>query len=167
MRGLSTSSSRAGSTCASRAGMRHVVCAAAVARVLLSACTPRIAELPPAARERPAGFPAQVYQQAAAEGKRVLRVDSASSIVVIEVRRAGSLARLGHGHVVASHDVDGYVLPAAGRSDLYVALARAVVDVPGLRAEAGFDTRPSASDTAGTRRNMLEPVLEAGQYPFV
>ena len=147
--------------------MRHLVGVAVVAGVVLSACTPRIAELPPAERERPANFPAQVYQQAAAQGKPVLRVDPASSIVVIEVRRAGSLAHLGHDHVVASHDVQGYVLPETGRADLYVALARLVVDEPALRAEAGFDTRPSASDIAGTRRNMLEHVLDAGEYPFV
>lgn len=147
--------------------MRHLMRAAVVAGVVLSACTPRISELAPAERGRPPGFPAQVYQQAAAQGKPVLRVDPASSIVVIEVRRAGSLAHLGHDHVVASHDVEGYVLPEAGRSDLYVALARLVVDEPALRAEAGFDTRPSASDIAGTRRNMLEHVLDADEYPFV
>ena len=147
--------------------MRHLVGVAVVAGVVLSACTPRIAELPPAVRERPANFPAQVYQQAAAQGKPVLRVDPASSIVVIEVRRAGSLAHLGHDHVVASHDVQGYLLPETGRADLYVALAHLVVDEPALRAEAGFDTRPSVSDIAGTRRNMLEHVLDAGEYPFV
>ncbi len=34
-------------------------------------------------------------------------------------------------------------------------------------AEAGFDTQPSDSDIAGTRRNMLEKVLKAEKYPFV
>ena len=82
------------------------------------------------------------------------------------MRRAGSLARLGHDHVVASNDVEGYVAPEKGRSDLYVALDRLVVDEPALRAEAGFDTQPSEADIAGTHRNMLTRVLEVERYPF-
>ena len=54
----------------------------------------------------------------------------------------------------------------SGRADLYVPLDTLVVDEPALRAEAGFDTQPSAADIAGTRRNMLEKVLEADRYPF-
>jgi hypothetical protein len=40
------------------------------------------------------------------------------------------------------------------------------VDEPALRAKAGFDTQPSASDIAGTRSNMLEKVLQAEQFPY-
>jgi polyisoprenoid-binding protein YceI len=61
--------------------------------------------------------------------------------------------------------VQGYVAPEAGRSDLYVELARLVVDEQSLRAEAGFDTHPSAEDIEGTRKNMLK-VLQAERYPF-
>src|SRR5262249_11246545 len=105
------------------------------------------------------------YQQAAKEGKPVYRVDPAS-LVVIEVRRSGSLARLGHDHVVASHDVTGYVAPGEGRADLYVALAKLVVDEAELRKEAGFETQPSDSDIEGTRSNMHAHVLETEKYPF-
>ena len=52
------------------------------------------------------------------------------SRIVIEVRRGGTLAQLGHDHVVVSHDVAGYVAPAEGRADLYVRLDRLVVDEP-------------------------------------
>ncbi|HEX6138542.1 MAG TPA: YceI family protein [Casimicrobiaceae bacterium] len=142
----------------------RLVCAFAVA--LLAACAPRFAELPPTGAERPAEFPAQDYQRAAAAGRPVFRIDPGQSLVILEVRRAGSLARLGHDHVVASHDVQGYVLPDAGRADLFVPLDRMVVDEPQLRAEAGFDTHPSAEDIAGTRRNMLQRVLEAELFPF-
>jgi hypothetical protein len=139
---------------------------AALAVALLAACAPRFSELPPIGATRPPEFPEQDYQRAAAAGRPVFRVDPAQSVVVLEVRRAGSLARLGHDHVVASHDVQGYVLPDAGRSDLYAPLDRLVVDEPQLRAEAGFDTHPSAEDVAGTRRNMLQRVLEAERFPF-
>lgn len=114
----------------------------------------------------PAEFPEGYYQQALKQGKPVYRVDPAESLIVIEVRRGGSLARLGHDHVVASHDVTGYVAPGEGRADLYVALARLVVDEPVLRKEAGFDTQPTESDIEGTRSNMLNHVLEAEKFPF-
>ena len=114
----------------------------------------------------PAEFPEAYYQNAARAGKPVYRVDPAQSLVVVEVRRGGSLARLGHDHVVASHEVTGYVAPGEGRADLFIALARLAVDEPGLRKEAGFDTQPTESDIEGTRSNMLGHVLEADKYPY-
>jgi hypothetical protein len=147
--------------------MRTWLLVAVVAGVLLSACAPRISQLPVSEGQRPAHFPEQQYRQAAARGEAVYRVDPAASSVVIEVYRGGSLARLGHDHVVASHVTQGYVQPDAGRADLYVALDRLVVDEPALRAEAGFDTHPSPEDIAGTRRNMLVRVLDTDRYPFV
>jgi polyisoprenoid-binding protein YceI len=114
----------------------------------------------------PADFPEAYYRQAAAQGKPVFRVDPAASLVVIEVRRSGKLAHLGHDHVVASHHVGGYVAPGEGRADLYVPLTHLAVDEEQLRAESGFDTQPTESDIAGTRANMLEKVLEADKFPF-
>lgn len=103
---------------------------------------------------------------AIARGEPVFRIDPARSLIVIEVRRAGSLARLGHDHVVASHDVRGFVAAQERRADLYVPLDRLSVDEPALRTEAGFDTQPSASDIAGTRSNMLVHVLSTDRFPF-
>ena len=137
------------------------------AALLLSACAPQPAERPPPEQLQPDGFPEQAYLRAAAEGRPVFQIDPASSIVVIEVRRAGSLARLGHDHVVASHDVHGYVEPDSGRADLYITLDRLVVDEPELRKQARFDTEPTTEAIAGTRRNMLERTLEADRYPYV
>ncbi|HEV2218949.1 MAG TPA: YceI family protein [Casimicrobiaceae bacterium] len=114
----------------------------------------------------PPSFPLAFYRDAARRGEPVFEVDPARSLVVVEVRRAGSLARLGHDHVIASHDLRGYVAPDAGRADLYVRLDRLTVDEPQLRAQAGFDTQPSAEDIAGTRRNMLESVLHADRHPW-
>jgi polyisoprenoid-binding protein YceI len=114
----------------------------------------------------PSEFPEGYYQDALKAGKAVYRVDPRDSLVAIEVRRGGSLARLGHDHVVASHDVTGYVAPAEGRADLYVALAKLAVDEPELRRQAGFDTQPTESDIEGTRSNMLGHVLEADKHPF-
>jgi polyisoprenoid-binding protein YceI len=143
--------------------------AAAIAASLLAGCAlfaPEPAPAPTAPVAPPADFPEAYYRQAAAQGKPVFRVDPAASLVVIEVRRSGSLSRLGHDHVVASHHVGGYVAPEEGRGDLYVPLTHLTVDEEKLRAEAGFDTQPTESDIAGTRANMLEKVLEADKFPF-
>jgi hypothetical protein len=133
---------------------------------LLAGCATPVPTPPQAARPGPADFPEAYYQRLLAQGKPAFRVAPDLSLVVIEVRRSGSLARFGHDHVVASRDVTGYVAPDAGRADLYVPLDTLVVDEPALRAAAGFDTQPSAADIEGTRRNMLEHVLEAAQHPF-
>lgn len=141
---------------------------AVVLAIGLAACGPP--PLPPGAApagQLPAGFPEAHYRQSQARGRPVLQVDPERSLAVIEVRRAGPLARLGHDHVVASHDLGGYVAPEEGRADLFLALDRLVVDEPGLRAEAGLDTQPSREAVEGTRRNMLEKVLETERFPFI
>jgi hypothetical protein len=138
--------------------------AVALLSTMLAGCAPLLRGPAPAAP--PVDFPEAYYREAAAQGKPVFRVDSRESLLVIEVRRSGSLARLGHDHVVASHEVGGYVAPGEGRADLVVALERLAVDEAALRAEAGFDSQPTESDIEGTRTNMLEKVLEAEKFPF-
>lgn len=135
---------------------------------LLGACAPQIRETPPesAAKPAPENFPRSSYEQAAAQGKPVYRIDPAQSLIVITVRRGGSLARFGHDHVVASHVTEGYISPEEGRADLYVPLNELVVDEQPLRVEAGLDTQPDANAIAGTRTNMLDKVLETRQFPF-
>src|ERR1041385_8307922 len=147
-----------------RSGSLRAVVAATLLSAVLGGCAPLLRGPAPAAP--PADFPEGYYREALAQGKPVFRVDPAESLIVIEVRRAGSLARLGHDHVVASREVVGYVAPGEGRADLYVALARMQVDEAALRAEAGFDTQPTESDIEGTRANMLAKVLEADKFPF-
>ena len=135
---------------------------------LLAGCAPQIS--PPAVVEHlqaPADFPEAYYRQAAMSGTKILRVDPGRSLVTILVRRGGALARLGHDHVVASHDVRGYVDMAGGQADLYVPLERLTVDEPVLRAEAELSTQPSAEAVEGTRRNMLEKVLDSARFPYV
>ena len=145
--------------------MRAALLAAIAVCVALASCAPAPRETP-TETGAPTDFPEREYRQAAAAGKAVYRIEPATSIVVIEVRRGGSLARLGHDHVVASHDVRGYVLPADARADVYVPLEALVVDEPALRAAAHFDTTPTDADIAGTRRNMLGRVLDADAHPF-
>lgn len=111
-------------------------------------------------------LPAEYYRQAEAQGKNILHVDARQSLLVLEVRRDGPFARLGHDHVVSSHDVSGFVAPDAGHADLSVPLDKLTVDEKELRAAAGFDSQPTADDIAGTRHNMLAKVLEAQRFPL-
>jgi len=148
--------------------MRAGPIGAIVLAIGLAACAPQVlVPATPVAGDsaRPTGFPEAYYLDAAKRGAPVYTVDPASSLVVIEVRRAGTLAQLGHDHVVASHDARGYVAPADGRADLYVRLDRLAVDERDLRAEARFDSQPPEEAIAGTRDNMLRK-LDADAHPY-
>jgi hypothetical protein len=113
----------------------------------------------------PVDFPEAYYRQARELGNEILRVDSEQSLVVIEVHRAGPLAWLGHDHVVASHNLSGYVSMEEGQADLYVSLEQLVVDEPELRTDAGFNTQPSKEDIEATYLNM-QNALGSGRFPF-
>lgn len=137
---------------------------ATVASLLLAGCA--VQAPPPESRvQRPAPFADDFYRLAAARGSPVFAIDAARSLVVIEVWRGGSLARLGHDHAIASHGVHGYVAPNEGRADLYIPLDELVVDEPELRQQAAFDSQPTEADIAGTRENMLRQ-FRATQYPY-
>jgi hypothetical protein len=145
--------------------MKSGFVSALVVAGLLAACASPAPRPVDRAASTPADFPDVYYRQAAARGEPVFAVDPAASLVVIEVRRGGTLAHLGHDHVVASHDVQGYVAPADRRADLYLRLDGLVVDERELRAEASFDTQPSDEAIAGTRENMLRK-LGAEAHPY-
>jgi len=135
--------------------------------VALAACAGKPAGSLPGEAPVAVGHADSDYRARLARGATVFRIDTARSLAVAEVRRAGVLAQFGHDHVVSSRDVSGFVVPDEGRADLSMPLGLLVVDDPALRAEAGFETTPSADDVAGTRRNMLGKVLEADRYPEV
>lgn len=107
------------------------------------------------------------YRAAAASGAAVYAVDPGASLIAVTVHRAGLMARLGHEHVVASHTLAGYAAPGLGRADLAFRLDELTVDEPHLLRDAGIATQPSPEAVAGTRSNMLGPVLDAQRYPVV
>ena len=138
---------------------------AAVVALCLAACAPPVAGPSGSEGRRPPAFPAAHYIEAARQAKLVYEIDPVASRVVIEVRRGGALAQLGHDHVVVARDVSGYVAPDEGRADLYVPLDRLVVDEPDARAQARFEGQPPEDAVAGTRTNMLRK-LDADAHPF-
>lgn len=144
---------------------RRAIAAIVLLAGLLGSCAPPPAIAPEALPAAPPDFPEADYRQLAAQGRAVFRVEPAASLITLEVHRAGSLARVGHDHVIAARDLHGYVAPDAGRADFYLKLDELTVDEPELRAQAKLDTHPTPEDIAGTRRNMLN-AFEAARYPF-
>lgn len=125
----------------------------------ISACSTS-PSAPPAATEAPAAPTLAAPQQAH-------RIIAGESLVAITVRRSGPLARMGHDHVVATRQLEGFVDLAKGHTELRFRLDQLQVDQPDLRKEAGLDTQPSADAIDGTRNNMFNKVLQAAAHPWV
>ena len=105
---------------------------------------------------------------------RFYRVVPSESEVRILVYRGGSLAKLGHNHVIASHDLGGTVIvpadPTRAEFEIVMPVAPLAVDEPDRRAAEGADFATQVSDSAraGTHRNMMRPeVLDGDHYPLV
>jgi hypothetical protein len=99
-------------------------------------------------------------------------VVSNESLLTILAFRGGTLAKAGHNHVIASHDISGtfYVPDDVLHStfELHVPVGSLTIDEPGLRAQEGAEFPPEVPESAkeGTRRNMLgEALLNGAQYP--
>ncbi len=107
------------------------------------------------------------YQQAESAGQQIWTIDPQLSLITIAVRRGGSLARLGHDHIIASRNVNGLVAPEQGRADFYFRLSELIVDETELRRAAGLPPELPADAIQATRLNMLSKVLEADRFPFV
>jgi polyisoprenoid-binding protein YceI len=135
----------------------------------LAACqtTPRPASTPPAA--------ATGAEFAIPAGAREFRVDPATSLLQILVFRGGAMARLGHNHVIASHDLAGSVYltedPLATRFDLSFPVNQLTVDEPELRAAIGqpeFPPTVPESAREGTRVNLLSgALLDGARHPRI
>lgn len=107
-------------------------------------------------------------------GAQVYVIDPNGSRVHILVYRGGSLARLGHNHVVTSRSVSGraWLHPTFERSgfQLSIPVESLIVDDPKEREAHGKDFPPGISqkDIEGTRNNMLgAQVLDAERHPKI
>lgn len=105
------------------------------------------------------------------DGWKILEGESEVRVLAF---RAGTLARLGHNHVVTTRQLSGTVVPgdtaAGSRFEFSIAVDSFVVDDPQARAEEGeaFAGSMSADQREDTRRNMLGPqLLDAAAHPHV
>ena len=138
--------------------------------VALAGCqsTPR-REAPPASLPAPT----QTAPGAQHEG-RPFQIDGAASLLTILVYRGGALARAGHNHVIASHDLEGSAYVPENLSavsfEVHVPVNLLTVDEEALRAQAGPDFPPGVPEEAktGTKRNMLgTALLDGDRYPEI
>lgn len=124
----------------------------------------------------PAPAPAGTGQASSAipVGAQELKVVAEESLLQVLVYRGGAMARLGHNHVIASHQLTGSVYLtddlAATRFDIRFPVNGLTVDEPALREAAGPDFPPSVPQSAreGTQANLLsEPLLDGVRYPAI
>lgn len=148
-----------------RAGVLLLLCLglAACPRPVQRPEPPSSVPAPPTEPSPPADRAAEIYQ-----------IDPQASDLNILVYRGGTLARLGHNHVMTSKSVTGYVWMqrqfSASGFELAFPVADLIVDDVDARRTAGSDFPPEipAADKEGTRKNMLrKEVLDAESYPRV
>jgi len=141
------------------------------AALLLASCTTGRPVSPEAAPELSTG---RVAWPADLQGAKLYRIDSAASSVHILVYRGGSMAKMGHNHVISSKTIAGYAWHhntwERSGFDIVVPVNELIVDDDTARAMEGAEFPLNVNDEAkqGTRQNMLGPaLLDAAQFPFI
>jgi polyisoprenoid-binding protein YceI len=111
---------------------------------------------------------------AGATATRHYRIDARRSLLTLRVLRGGTLAALGHNHVIAVRDLQGDVTLApqleASTVHLRIPVTLMTIDEPELRAQAGEDFAAAVPEAAreATRRNMLGvALLDAQRSPWI
>jgi polyisoprenoid-binding protein YceI len=107
-------------------------------------------------------------------GAHEYAVVAEESLLQILVYRGGAMSRLGHNHVIASHQLSGSVFvaddPLGSSFDISLPVNELTIDEPAMRELAGPDFPPGVPQTArdGTRKNMLsEALLDGETYPTI
>jgi polyisoprenoid-binding protein YceI len=136
----------------------------------LAACQTR----PPATETPPAAPPPVPGVAIVPAGAHEYQVVAEESLLQILVYRGGAMARLGHNHVIASHQLAGKVFvtddAAQTRFDIQIPVNELTIDEPAMREQAGADFPPGVPQSArdGTRKNMLsEALLDGEKYPTI
>lgn len=143
---------------------------ALLSSALIASCQP-VPRESAAPAPAPSDWPGFDYADAARRGGAVFRIEPQQSRVEVVVRRAGALARLGHDHVIAVAGLEGFLLMGdgadAGRGDLRFPVALLQIDEAAARQRYALDTEPGPDAIEGTRRNLLDHVLEADAWPWI
>jgi polyisoprenoid-binding protein YceI len=126
---------------------------------------------PPTSVEVPG---AQAGEAVRPPGAREYRIVDTESLLQIFALRGGTLARMGHNHVIASRHLRGSVVltndPTETRLAMTIPVTLLTIDEPALRALAGPEFASEVPDTAreGTRKNLLsEALLDGDRFPGI
>ena len=154
-------------------GARRFAVTLAVALVwTLNACGPP--RMPPSPSEpSPSGarvaaepIAGTTARYAPRPGSRVYRIRPDLSLVEIQVFREGSLARLGHNHLIAVRDLRGWWRQGAdgrGQADLWFAADRLTVAEPALRQAAGPEFELLAENELDGSYTLSSPVASGNR----
>jgi polyisoprenoid-binding protein YceI len=129
---------------------------------------------PPTSNAPTTKAPAPAPVESVPEGAQEYAVVAEESLLQILVYRGGAMARLGHNHVIASHQLSGAVSvtddPLQSRFDISIPVNELAIDEPAMREMAGPDFPPGVPQSArdGTRKNLLsEALLDGAKYPAI
>lgn len=157
--------------CRSAQFSKAAIGAAMLAALTLSGCPASRRATPPPAPV-PGALPAAIAPPVV--GATRYAVLPERSLVVVLAYRGGTLATLGHNHVIAARAMEGVidVLEPLSSStfELHLPVGGFTVDEPQLRSGRGPGFASAVPDSAreGTRRNMLgESLLDAARYPQI
>ena len=144
-------------------------CIAAAMLLGLASC-----QTSPPKSEIPTPAPPVTQPGTPAPGSRAFPVVAEESLLQIFVYRGGTMGRMGHNHVIASHHLKGSVFVGSQieqtRFDISIPVADLAIDEPALREQAGPDFSPSVPQSArdGTRKNLMSAVLlDGANYPEI
>lgn len=163
------------------AGFKSFRAGTALAAILLAGCPlhPAPPNVPggqaiPAPAEHARPVPDSVGQRPAGHLGRPYDVAPGDSLLTLRVYRAGRLAKAGHNHLIASHELSGTIYVPSdvlGTSfEIHVPVGGLTVDEGSLRVQEGSDFSADVPDSAkdGTRRNMLgEALLDVEKFPQI
>ena len=161
-----------------RTGSLARLCGALLVAICLAACR---SSGPPSAGQAigepgdasSAGGKRPITTQDSAAG-RLFHVIGDESLIQIFAYRGGTLARVGHNHVIASRNLQGDVRLTddmrQSQFDLTIPVTLLTIDEPDLRAAAGDEFASEVPDSAreGTRKNLLsESLLDGERFPGI
>ncbi len=153
------------------AAMRQLPCFA-----ILGACGLLLAGCTPAFKSVPATPPAAVSADYPADlqGAHLYRVAPEQSTLHILAYRGGTMANLGHNHVISSATLSGHIWihDSSARSGFSITLPvnDLIIDDPQARMAEGAEFVSVVSDAAraGTHANLLKPEqLDGEHYPVI
>jgi hypothetical protein len=93
-------------------------------------------------------------------------INSEKSLLTVHVNKAGLLSFIGHQHIVASRDLDGWVDEVKNQGYFSFGIAKMTVDEPALLKSNLLPDELNASEKEATKQNMMK-MLDAKNFPDV
>ena len=93
-------------------------------------------------------------------------INSEKSLLTVHVNKAGLLSFIGHQHIVASRDLDGWVDEVKNQGYFSFDIAKMTMDEPALLKSKMLPDELNVSEKEATKQNMMK-MLDANNFPNV